>query len=224
LKIVVIIKYLPDYCSAFCKADKFKENLQQTCWPLSPKLINLKPGYSMSKGIELDRLDRQILSMLMRDAKMPYTEIAERLHVSGGTIHVRMKKLIEAGVVKSHNLVVDHAKLGYDISAYLGIYLDKSSLYDEVAKELERIPEVVEAHYTTGLYNIFVRVFCKDTNHLRDVLHDKIQKIMGIQRTETFISLQESINRPLDIVEEGDFVNGEPASPYYVHGKSAFAE
>jgi Lrp/AsnC family transcriptional regulator, regulator for asnA, asnC and gidA len=158
----------------------------------------------MSKGNDIDRLDKQILSILMRNAKIAYTEIAKKLFVSGGTIHVRMKKLEDAGVVKGYNLVVDHTKLGYDISAYLGIYLDKSSLYDDVALELEKIPEVVEAHYTTGLYNIFVRVFCKDTNHLRDVLHDKIQKIPGIQRTETFITLQESINRPLGITDEGE--------------------
>ena len=100
-------------------------------------------------------------------------------------------------------MVVDHAKLGYDISAFLGIYLDKSSLYDDVSNELEKIPEVVGAHYTTGLYNIFAKIVCRDTTHLREVLHDKIQKIPGIQRTETFISLQESINRPIHILEHG---------------------
>jgi len=113
----------------------------------------------MKKGIEIDRLDKKILSILMRDAKIAYTEIAKKLFVSGGTIHVRMKKLEDVGIVKGHSLTVDHGKLGYDISAYLGIYLDKSSLYEDVAKELEKIPEVVEAHYTTGFYNIFARVF-----------------------------------------------------------------
>ncbi|RMF20934.1 MAG: winged helix-turn-helix transcriptional regulator [Bacteroidetes bacterium] len=151
---------------------------------------------------EIDKLDRQILSILMKDANKPYTEVARQLFVSGGTIHVRMKKLREMGVVKGANLVVDYSKLGYDICAFLGIYLDKSSLYDAVAAELEKIPEIVGAHYTTGLYNIFARVVCKDTDHLRDVLHDKIQKIDGIQRTETFISLQESINRPIDLTLE----------------------
>lgn len=140
----------------------------------------------------------------MRNAKMAYTEIAKKLFVSGGTIHVRMKKLEDSGIVKGYNLAVDHSRLGYDICAFLGIYLDKSSLYDEVAAALEKIPEVVDAHYTTGLYNIFARIICKDTNHLRDVLHDKVQRIPGIQRTETFISLQESINRPLAIVDDED--------------------
>ncbi len=149
----------------------------------------------------IDKLDRQILSILMNNAEVPYTEIAKKIgYVSGGTVHVRMKKMREMGIVQGANLVVDHAKLGYDICAFLGIYLDKSSLYDDVAEQLKNIPEVVEAFYTTGLYNIFAKIYCRDTKHLRDVLHDKIQNIAGIQRTETFISLQESIERPVDIL------------------------
>ncbi|MCO6479218.1 MAG: Lrp/AsnC ligand binding domain-containing protein [Phaeodactylibacter sp.] len=158
----------------------------------------------MSKGTEIDKLDRQILSILMRNSKKAYTDIAKQLYVSGGTIHVRMKKLEEAGVVKGYNLMVDYNKLGYDICAFLGIYLDKSSLYDDVALELEKIPEIVAAHYTTGGYNIFAQIICRDTDHLREVLHDKIQKISGIQRTETFISLQESIDRPINILDPED--------------------
>lgn len=161
----------------------------------------------MSKSFEVDKLDKEILSALMRNAKKPYSEIAKDLYVSGGTIHVRMKKLEEAGIVKGYNLDIDHGMLGYDICAFLGIYLDKSSLYDDVALQLGQIPEIVEAYYTTGLYSIFAKIICQDTEHLRTVLHDKIQKIAGIQRTETFISLQASINRPIDIVnadgEEG---------------------
>ncbi len=162
----------------------------------------------MAKGTEIDKLDKQILSILMRNSKKAYTDIAKQLYVSGGTIHVRMKKLEDAGIVKGYNLAVDYGKLGYDICAFLGIYLDKSSLYDDVALELEKIPEIVAAHYTTGLYNIFAQIICRDTDHLREVLHDKIQKISGIQRTETFISLQESIDRPIDILglEEGSDV------------------
>jgi len=158
----------------------------------------------MSKVKNVDKLDRKILSILMLNAKQAYTDIAQQLFVSGGTIHVRMKKLEDAGIVTGYSLSVDQGKLGYDICAFLGIYLDKSSLYDDVARELESIPEIVDAHYTTGLYNIFAKIVCRDTNHLRQVLHDKIQKINGIQRTETFISLQQSINRPLHIVEDGD--------------------
>lgn len=152
----------------------------------------------------IDKLDRQILSELMHDAEQPYTELAKKLFVSGGTVHVRMKKLREMGIVKGASLTVDHSKLGYDICAFLGIYLDKSSLYDGVAEALKKIPEVVETYYTTGNYSIFAKIYCRDTNHLRDVLHDKIQRITGIQRTETFISLQESIDRPVDIIREED--------------------
>lgn len=156
----------------------------------------------MSKLSDIDKLDRQILSVLMKDAKTPYTDIAKQLFVSGGTIHVRMKKLEQLGIVKGANLVVDYSKLGYDISAFLGIYLEKSSLYDQVAQALHDIPEIVGAHYTTGLYNIFAKVVCRDTKHLRKVLNDKIQNINGIQRTETFISLHENINRPIQVIKD----------------------
>lgn len=147
----------------------------------------------------LDDLDKKILAILMKDAKTPYTDIAKQLFISGGTVHFRMRKLEEMGVVKGSHLTVDYSMMGYDICAFLGIYLDKSSLYDNVAEELENIEEIVGAHYTTGLYNIFAKIVCRDTEHLRKVLHDKIQNIGGIQRTETFISLQESINRPIQM-------------------------
>jgi Lrp/AsnC family transcriptional regulator for asnA, asnC and gidA len=152
----------------------------------------------MIKNLDIDKVDRQILAILMKDAGIAFTEIAKQIHVSGGTVHVRMKKLEQMGVVKGSNLVVDYTLLGYDICAFLGIYLDKSSMYDEVAEKLKQIPEIVGANYTTGLYNIFAKIVCKDTNHLKEVLHDKIQNIQGIQRTETFISLEESINRSVD--------------------------
>lgn len=156
----------------------------------------------MDKEFTLDEIDKKILSILMKNAKTPYTDIAKEIHVSGGTVHVRMNKMEEMGLVKGASLSIDYEKLGYDIAAFLGIYLNKSSMYDDVAEELEKIPEVVGAHYTTGAYSIFAKIVCKNTNHLRDILHDKIQPIQGIQRTETFISLQESINRPLQILEE----------------------
>ena len=110
-----------------------------------------------------------------------------------------MKQMEEAGIVVGAALIVDYNKLGYDVSAFLGIFLEKSSYYDEVAENLKNIPEVVEAYYTTGIYSIFTKVICRDTAHLKEVLHDKIQKINGIQRTETFITLQESINRPIAV-------------------------
>lgn len=153
----------------------------------------------MHSKYDFDHIDKQILSLLMKDANMPYTEIGKKIHVSGSTVHVRMKKMEDMGVVKGAGIIIDPERLGYDVTAFLGIYLDKSSLYDEVSEQLKSIPEIVGANYTTGAYSIFAKIICRDTNHLRDVLHDKIQKIQGIQRTETFISLEESINRPIDL-------------------------
>ena len=153
----------------------------------------------MPKSLDIDDIDRQILAILMKDSNISYTEIAKRIHVSGGTVHVRMTKMEEMGIVTGANLTVDYVKLGYDVSAFLGIFLEKSSYYDVVAEELKKIPEVVEAYYTTGIYSIFSKIICRDTAHLKEVLHDKIQKINGIQRTETFITLQESINRPIAV-------------------------
>ncbi len=153
----------------------------------------------MAAAYELDDLDRKILALLMENAKRPYTELGSKLFVSGGTIHVRMNKLIAAGVVKGQTLMVDHAKLGYDVSAFLGIYLKGSGLYNQAADYLKGIQEIVSAHYTTGVYSIFARVICRDTEHLRDVLQ-RIQAFEGIQRTETFITLEETIDRPVQVV------------------------
>ena len=148
---------------------------------------------------EFDNTDMKILSILQEDAMIPYTDVAKKVHVSPGTVHVRMKKLEEAGVVRGAKLQIDYTKLGFDIIGFLGIYLEHSDLYDEVIKGLNEIPEIVSAHYTTGNYSIFVQFICRDTRHLMEVLHDKVQKVKGIQRTETFISLQESINRPVKV-------------------------
>ena len=149
----------------------------------------------------LDDLDRKILSLLMENAKRPYTELGAKLFVSGGTIHVRMNKLIAAGIVKNQTLLVDHTKLGYDVSAFLGIYLKGSGLYDQAAEYLRGIQEIVSAHYTTGVYSIFARVICRDTDHLRDVLQ-RVQAFEGIQRTETFITLEETIDRPIQVLSQ----------------------
>ncbi len=157
----------------------------------------------MSKSYELDDLDRKILALLMENAKRPYTELANQLFVSGGTIHVRMNKLISAGIVQGQTLMVDHAKLGYDVTAFLGVYLKSSSEYEPTTVYLRDIQEIVSAHYLTGVYSIFLKVVCRDTDHLRQVL-GKIQQYEGIQRTETFISLEESINRPVQVVSPSE--------------------
>lgn len=155
----------------------------------------------MDKILDIDNVDLKIISLLNDDAKTPYTEIAKKVFVSSGTVHVRMRKLEDMGIVKSATLNIDFSKLGYDISAFLGIYLEKSSLYDAVIDNLKQIPEVINAYYTTGNYSIFAKIICKDTNHLRTVL-DNIQKVDGIDRTETLIVLEESINRPIQFFDK----------------------
>jgi Lrp/AsnC family transcriptional regulator for asnA, asnC and gidA len=147
------------------------------------------------KNYEIDNIDLKILNILSENAKLPYTEVAKKVFVSGGTVHVRMKKMEEMGIVKGSTLKIDYAKLGYDITCFLGIFLQKSSLYDQVVSKLKEMAEIVTIRYTTGNYNIFCKIQCKDTNHLREVLHDKIQKVDGIESTETFISLEESVNK-----------------------------
>ena len=150
-------------------------------------------------NLEIDNLDVDILSILMNDATTAYTEIAKELIVSGGTIHVRMKKMQDLGIIKGSNLIVDAQKVGYDICAFLGIYLEKGSIYHEAVDRLKQVKEIVELHYTTGAYSMFAKIICRDTTHLRHVLNDQVQAIPGIQRTETFISLEESIKRQISL-------------------------
>src|SRR5215510_8308371 len=156
----------------------------------------------MTPGLNLDKLDLAILHQLMENAEISYADLGKKLFVSGGTIHVRIKKLQKAGVVKGTKLNVDLKKLGHDVIAFIGIYLEKSSLYDTVAKELQKIPEIVRLNYTTGNYSMFAEIVCKDILGLRAVLHGNLQKIKGIERTETFISLDESFSRNVKIMEE----------------------
>jgi Lrp/AsnC family transcriptional regulator for asnA, asnC and gidA len=156
----------------------------------------------MSLKLNLDKLDLQIIQEMMVTAEISYADLGKKLFVSGGTIHVRIKKLQEAGIVTGTKLNVDLKLLGYDVIAFIGIYLEKSSLYDQVAKELYKIPQIVRLNYTTGNYSMFAEIVCKDINQLRFVLHDELQKIKGIERTETFISLEESINRNVQVYSE----------------------
>jgi Lrp/AsnC family transcriptional regulator, regulator for asnA, asnC and gidA len=153
----------------------------------------------MAKNYEIDNTDLRILEILRDDAKKPFTEVARRVNVSQGTIHVRMTKLEEAGIVEKTTLKLNYARLGYDITAFIGIYLEKSALYDKVVARLKEIPEITSIHYTTGNYSMFVKIHCRDTNHLKEVLHDKMQQVDGIERTETMISLEESLDRNLNL-------------------------
>lgn len=155
----------------------------------------------MAKNYEIDNTDLKILEILMQDAKKPFTEVAKKVFVSQGTVHVRMNKMEEAGIVEKTTLRINYAKLGYDITAFIGIYLEKSALYDQVLAKLKNIPEITNIHYTTGNYSMFIKIHCRDTNHLKEVLHDKMQQVEGIDRTETMISLEESLDRSLRLAE-----------------------
>lgn len=156
----------------------------------------------MSAKLNLDKLDYQIIQEMMENAEISYADLGKKLFVSGGTIHVRIKKLEELKVVKGKKLSVDLKALGYDVIAFIGVYLEKSSLYDNVAKELKKIPQIVRLNYTTGNYSMFAEIVCKDIQELRFVLHDELQKIKGIERTETFISLEESLDRNVVVLSE----------------------
>lgn len=155
----------------------------------------------MSHNLNIDKLDLQIISEMMSNAEISYADLGKKLFVSGGTIHVRMKKLQELGIVKGTRLHVDLKMIGYDVIAFIGIFLEKSSMYDTVAKELRKMPEIVRLNYTTGGWSMFAEIICKDISNLRRVLHDELQKIKGIERTETFISLEESFTRTINVVE-----------------------
>ena len=156
----------------------------------------------MQNKLNLDKLDYQIIQEMMGNAEISYADLGKKLFVSGGTIHVRIKKLEDSGIVKGRRLAVDLKALGYDVVAFIGVYLEKSSMYDAVAKELKKIPQVVRVNYTTGNYGMFIEIVCKDIQQLRFVLHDELQKIKGIERTETIISLEESFSRNVVISTE----------------------
>lgn len=153
----------------------------------------------MNRNYELDDTDRKILNLLIQDANMPYTEIARQVQVSGGTVHVRMARMEEIGIVEGATLRIDFQKLGYGVNAFLGIYLLKSSVWSAVVEQLRAIPEIVSIHFTTGAYGVFARLVCRDTQHLREVLHGQVQLIEGIERTETMISLEEIFSRPVTL-------------------------
>ena len=158
----------------------------------------ITPKLNIDKS--LDKLDLQIIQAMMDDAEVSYADLGKQFFVSGGTIHVRIKKLEELGIVQGKRLAVDLKVLGFDIIAFIGIYLEKSSMYDTVAQALKSIPQVVRVNYTTGNYSMFVEIVCKDIQQLRFVLHDELQKIKGIERTETLISLEESFSRNVRVV------------------------
>ena len=143
--------------------------------------------------IKLDDIDHQILDILIDNTRVPFTDISKRLLISAGTVHVRVKKMEDAGIIKGSSLNLDYEKLGYSFIAYIGIYLEKNNMTLEVLKSLESIPYVTVAHITTGKFNIFCKLRARDTKHAKELIF-MIDDIEGISRTETMISLEESIN------------------------------
>ena len=147
----------------------------------------------MKTNYHIDNIDLKILSILSKNAKMPYTEVAKKVFVSGGTVHVRMKKLEKMGVVKGTKLQIDYDKLGYKMKLFMGIYLEKSFLYKDAVRALKRIPEVIELHAITGQYTIFAKILCKDTIHLRNVLDTKILTDTIMFKEDGLFSVEENI-------------------------------
>ncbi len=142
---------------------------------------------------KLDEVDHQILDMLIENTRTPFTDIAKKLLISAGTVHVRVKKMEEAGIIEGSSLTLDYRKLGYSFIAYVGIYLQNTSQTKFVLQRINEIPYVTVAHITTGKFNIFCKVRAKDTNHAKDIIF-MLDDIDGVYRTETMISLEESIN------------------------------
>lgn len=142
---------------------------------------------------KLDNIDNQILDMLIDNSRVPFTDIAKKHNVSAGTIHVRVKKMEDAGIITGSSLTIDYSKLGYSFIAYVGIYLNKTSQTTFVLERLKTIPNVTVAHITTGKFNIFCKIRAKNTSHAKDIIY-QIDDIDGVLRTETMISLEESIN------------------------------
>ncbi|NQW36749.1 MAG: Lrp/AsnC ligand binding domain-containing protein [Flavobacteriales bacterium] len=145
------------------------------------------------KKYHIDELDHQIIDILIENARTPFTDIAKKHNVSAGTIHIRVNKMLEEGIIKGATLKLDYDKLGYSFIAYVGLHLIKSSRTDFVITELKKIPEITVAHLITGKFGVFCKVRAKSTKHAKDIIF-KIDNIPDVQRTETSISLEESIN------------------------------
>ena len=162
----------------------------------------------------LDLLDKKILRLIADDARIPFLEIARSCNVSGAAIHQRIQNLTNMGILKGSRFIIDPESIGYETCAYIGLYLQNPAKFDEVVAELKKIPEVVECHYTTGDFDMFIKIYAKNNHHLLDIIHDKLQPL-GLSRSETIISFNSSINRTLpvseiEVDEEGD--EGENAN------------
>lgn len=152
---------------------------------------------------KLDALDYKILKMLSANARKPYLEIARACNVSGAAIHQRIQKLYQMGVIKGSVTVINPATVGYDTCAYVGVFLNDSSKFDDVVKHLREIPEVVECYFTTGKYDLFVKLYARNNDDLLKLIHEKFLH-MGLGRTETLITFKEVFKRQIPIEEDED--------------------
>jgi len=148
----------------------------------------------------LDSLDKKILKLIAEDARIPFLEVARSCNVSGAAIHQRIQKLYNLGVLKGSKFIIAPEKIGYETCAYMGLNLKNPEKFDEVVDELRKIPEVVECHYTTGDYDMFIKIYALNNHHLLNIIHDRLQPL-GLARSETIISFNSAFNRQLPIVE-----------------------
>lgn len=148
----------------------------------------------------LDSLDKQILRLIAEDARIPFLEVARACNVSGAAIHQRIQKLTNLGILKGSQFIIDPEKIGYETCAYIGLYLKNPEKFDNVVSALKRIPEVVECHYTTGGFDLFIKIYAINNHHLLNIIHDKLQPL-GLSRSETIISFNAAIDRQLPIVD-----------------------
>ena len=149
----------------------------------------------------LDALDRKILRLISEDARIPFLEVARACNVSGAAIHQRIQRLQNLGIIKGSQFVIDPEKIGYETCAYIGLYLKDPESFNHVSEELKKIPEVVECHYTTGGMDMFIKIYAKNNHHLMNIIHDRLQPL-GLSRSETIISFNAAIDRPLAILPD----------------------
>ncbi len=150
-------------------------------------------------SVKIDGIDKKILRELMEDARRPILEIARKIGISGAAIHQRLRKLENSGLLLGSRLQINPRAMGYTTMAYIGIYLERAMENQKAVKALEKIPEVLECHYTTGDWSILIKVICQDNEHLMLLLNKDIQTIDGVSRTETFISLNQQIDRQISL-------------------------
>jgi Lrp/AsnC family transcriptional regulator for asnA, asnC and gidA len=148
---------------------------------------------------KIDPLDRQILKIISQNARIPFKEVAIECGVSRAAVHQRVQRLTDMGIILGSGYQVNPKSLGYQTCTYIGIKLEKASMYKEVVNELEKIPEVVECHFTTGPYTMLTKVYASDNEHLMELLNNRMQRISGVIATETLISLEQSIRREIMI-------------------------